>query len=400
MAGLLISMPQQASVTGDENLQCDTNAAGIASAVLSSTQIAGSLKSNFKNLLDGGDFTINPWQRGTTSGDIANTLTYQADRFFAVGGASSAINISKQAITALPGFGSALRFQRKAANADTAVVKLGQVIENLDCFKLQGQTVVLSFWAMAGANFSAAQGLLGLQIYTGTGTNDTAANMLAGSWAGSSSRQLTTVAQNLTNIVSAGGNDVGVQQALVATNVTGVNVTTTWTRYQVVTTIPATATACGVVFSFTPVGTAGAADYAQLAGVQLEIASSYSPFATAFEFRDVQVELEICQRYFYAISEPASAVVVGAGMVAGTNAEIIFIPNPVQMFKAPTVTVSAGSFKFNVAGTPTAVAGFAAGTTHTVNAISVVGTTTATSGQATLLTGGGGAGYIYASADF
>jgi len=87
-------------------------------------------------------------------------------------------------------------------------------------------------------------------------------------------------------------------------------------------------------------------------------------------------------------------------MVAGTNAEIIFIPLPVQMRAAPTVTVSAGSFKFNIAGTATAVAGFAAGTTHTPNYISLVGTTTATSGQGTLLQGGGGAGYIQASADF
>ena len=56
--------------------------------------------------------------------------------------------------------------------------------------------------------------------------------------------------------------------------------------------------------------------------------------------------------------------------------------------------------KFNIAGAATAVAGFAAGTTHTPNYISVVGTTTATSGQATILQGGGGAGFIQASADF
>ena len=88
-------------------------------------------------------------------------------------------------------------------------------------------------------------------------------------------------------------------------------------------------------------------------------------------------------------------------MINGTNNQLIFVPLPVQMRAAPTVTVSAGSFKFNIAGTATAVGGgFAAGATHTPNYISVVGTATATSGQATMLQGGGGAGYIQASADF
>jgi hypothetical protein len=160
--------------------------------------------------------------------------------------------------------------------------------------------------------------------------------------------------------------------------------------------VPNGCTQLGVLLGATPVGTAGAADYVQIMGVQLEIGAQ----ATPFEHRDIELELAIAQRYFFNIAEPASGVVVGAGMVAGTNAEVIFIPLPVQMYKAPTVSVSAGSFKFNIAGTATAVAGFAAGSTHTPNYISVIGTTTATSGQGTLLQGGGGAGFVQASADF
>ena len=87
-------------------------------------------------------------------------------------------------------------------------------------------------------------------------------------------------------------------------------------------------------------------------------------------------------------------------MVAGATSEIIFIPLPVQMRAAPTVTVSAGSFKFNLAGVATAVGTFAAGTTHTANYISVTGNAAGTAGQGTLLQGGGGAGFIQASADF
>jgi hypothetical protein len=40
---------------------------------------------NFRNAIDGGDFTINPWQRGTAFTGIAATATYTADRFFVVG---------------------------------------------------------------------------------------------------------------------------------------------------------------------------------------------------------------------------------------------------------------------------------------------------------------------------
>ena len=52
---------------------------------------------NFINLLDGGDFTVNPWQRNVTglasagviAAPVTSTPAYFADRWFAAGGASS-----------------------------------------------------------------------------------------------------------------------------------------------------------------------------------------------------------------------------------------------------------------------------------------------------------------------
>jgi hypothetical protein len=61
--------------------------------------------------------------------------------------------------------------------------------------------------------------------------------------------------------------------------------------------------------------------------------------------------------------------------------------------------VAAGTFKTNQAGTATACT-ITAGATHTPNAISVNGNSAGTAGQGTLLQGGGGSGYILASADF
>ncbi len=317
---------------------------------------------------------------------IAGAVTYTADRFFAVGGASSSISVSQvTGVTAVSGFTQALQFGRAAANANTAAISLGQVIETLDSIRCQGQTVTLSFWAQAGANWSPANGALNVLLASGTGANQSAASLAAGAWTGYTSLTLTPQ-QNLSPN-SSPNNAVLTPGANIAQQIT-----TSWQRYVFTASAPANCTQLGLLFNATPVGTAGAADFVQIMGVQLEIGAQ----ATPFEHRDIELELAIAQRYFFNIPEPASGVIVGAGMVAGAASEIIFIPLPVQMRAAPTVTVSAGSFKFNLAGAATAVGTFAPGATHTPNYISVTGT----AGQGTLLQGGGGAGFIQASADF
>ena len=329
---------------------------------------------NFRNMLDGGDFTVNPFQRNVsglaTSNQnttvISSTVTYFADRWFSVGGASSGILQGAIADTTVPGFSTCLQFQRKAANTDTAVINLGQVIETADTIRMQGQQVTLSFWAATGANYSG--GALSVKLYTGTGTNDTAANMVAGSWTGTA-------------------NPISTTQTL----------TSTMTRYQFTGTVASNATQSGVLLSYTPTGTAGAADYIKFHGFQLEIGTS----ASLFEHRDVQVELEICQRYAWLVNEPATGVIVGVGgAVAAANNQVFYMATPVQMYKAPTVTVAAGSFKVCAAAAAAAATGMAAGTTHTANAISIVSTLTQTVGLSATLQGGGGTGYILASADF
>lgn len=331
------------------------------------------LYANFRNLLDGGDFTTNPWQRDIAglatshviTTPIAGTVTYFPDRWFAVGGASSAIQLSKVINdTNVAGFNVSCKFQRQSGNANLAVLNFGQVVESADSYRMQGQPVALSFWARTGANYSG--GALTVQIFTGTGKDDTAANMVAGTWASSATPLNTT-------------------QAL----------TGTMTRYTFNCLIPAGTSQVGVLLSWTPTGTAGADDSIILNGLQLEIGQ----YSTPFEHRDAQVELEICQRYAWAIPEPASGVVVGSGLNNGTNTQLIYMAAPVQFYKAPTVTVAAGTFKTNQGGVATACT-ITAGTTHTPNAISINGNSTGTSGQGTLLQGGGGSGYILASADY
>jgi hypothetical protein len=347
--------------------------------------ISGGDSNNFRNLLDGGDFTVNPFQRNIAGLATANALTtaitsatpgYFADRWFGCGGGTTSIAFSSVADTTVPGFNTSLVFGRTSTNTTVVPIYLGQVLELGDSVRCQGQPVVFSFWVRQGANYSG--GNLTVQVIAGTGTNDTAAHMNTVAWT------------NQTNIVNQ-----------------SVPVPTTMTRLQFGGVVPATLatpavalTQLGVQLSYTPAGTAGAADNIIVNGFQLEIGTT----ASLFEHRDPEVELGICQRYCAVFAEPASGVIIsGAGMMSATNAQQVTIPLPTTMVKAPAVTVSAGTLKFNIAGTPTAVGGgFAGGTTHTPTMITVVGTVTATAGQATNLQGTSvaGAGYVLASADF
>ena len=327
---------------------------------------------NFRNLIDGGDFSINPFQRnipglatgGVISTPIGATPVYFADRFFAAGAASSAILMAAAADASVPGFNRSLRVSRQPGNASAATVNFGQVIETFDSLRCQGQTVTLSFWAKAGASYSG--GALTAQAIAGSGVNQSATSLIAGTWT------------NAAPVVSAA-------QAL----------TPTMTRYQFTGVAPAATTQLAALFSFTPSGTAGADDSISINGVQLEI----GPGASPFERLDAQVALEICQRYAWAIPEPAAGAVIGAGANIGAAAQLIHIATPVQLLRAPTVAVAPGSFKTMQAGAATTTT-IAPGATHTPNAISISGNSAGATGQATLLQGGGGSGWILASADF
>lgn len=379
------------SFTSDANaLISNVPVAGYALADLIDSgcvPLAANPFANPRNLLDGSDFTINPWQRnipglasgGVISTAVTNTPTYFADRFFAVGNASSAILMANVADSSIPGFSNSLLLTRQAANTNTAAINFGQVVETADSIKTQGQVLTLSFWARTGANYSG--GNLSVQLYSGTGSNQSAANMVAGSWTGSTLASLVPSAAN-------GISGTTAQQPL----------TSSMTRYSFTTAaaIPANASQLGFMISFTPSGTAGAQDGIFVNGFQLEIGTQMSPF----EKEDVQIVLEECQRYCAVLAEPASGNVVAAGTNTGATSQIILWQLPAQMYKSPSFISALGLFKTQQAGTLTAITTLAASGTHTVNQVGISANSTGTAGQGTLLQGGGGNGYLMATADF
>src|SRR5262249_30779815 len=190
---IVVNQPNpQGYILQVQNLTAGTMSVSGAATLAAPAGVGGSQLAMPRNIIDGGDFTTNPWQRGTSFTGIANTLTYTADRFFAVGSAASSISAFQvTGITAVPGFSQALQFGRTAGNANTAVINLGQVVETLDSVRTQGQIIALSFWAQAGANWSPANGALNVLLASGAGTNQSAASLVAGTWTGYSSLALT-----------------------------------------------------------------------------------------------------------------------------------------------------------------------------------------------------------------
>ena len=273
-----------------------TTATGLAWATASSgsTNMAG------KNGVLNSNFSV--WQRGTSIAQTAAAL-YTADRWQGYQGTATAITYTRQTTsdtTNLPFIQYCARVQRNSGSTSTSQAQFAQSIESVNSIPYAGKTITMSFYARKGANYSMASDSLTLGFVTGTGTDQ---NVLTGFTGGSAAY-------------------------------TGFTLTGTWQRFTYTQTIPTTATQIGFAFYFTPTGTAGANDYFEVTGVQLEMAgsaSAYSPNAST-----QQGELAACQRYLPAIYGGSYA-----GYAYATNSILYAIPFPVNARVAPTgITVT------------------------------------------------------------
>ena len=219
-------------------------------------QLAG-----LRNKIINGDMRVA--QRGTT-GALTTGYTYiSVDRFAGIQG-TTANGILARVSAVLNGFQFAAKIGRNASATTTGPIVLRSALESVNSIPLQGKEVTFSFYAKAGANFSAASSNISVTVSTGTGSDQSLATMAT--WTG------------------------------VATPITGTTaITTSWVRYSYTGTIAASATQVGVSILYTPVGTAGADDNLYVTGVQLEV----GPVATPFEQRPIGMELALCQRYCF-----------------------------------------------------------------------------------------------------
>jgi hypothetical protein len=220
----------------------------------------GSNNTTFRNRIINGAMSF--WQRATTYSGTPNPATYtSSDRwnFYS----ASPITASRSTDVA-SGFQYSLKLQRPNAATTTNNLYTLQVIESTNMLDLQSQSVTVSFWAKAGANFSASSSVLNFAVNTGTVADQGSASAIGG-WTGNAYPIITTA-----------------------------TLTTTWTRYTATGAVASNALEMGVLFWFTPTGTAGADDSVYITGVQLEAGSAASPF----EYRSYGTELALCQRYY------------------------------------------------------------------------------------------------------
>lgn len=276
-----------------------------------------------KNKIINGGFDI--WQRGTSFTPSASSGTdYTTDRWVIYrSSGAGAVTVSRQS-SGLTGFNYSCRVQRNSGNTSTAQISFSTTLENDDSLPYAGRTVVLSFYAKAGANYSASSGTLTPTIYTGTGSN----------------QQLQT---GLTGL------------ATVAT--TSSTLTTSWQRFTLVGTVGSSATQLAVNFQFIPVGTASTNDWFEITGVQLEAGSVATPFNR--NAGTIQGELAACQRYYIRINDTTNSL-LGNGTATSTTATALIVNLPVSMRVRPT-SIEYSSLQVSDGVTNTAVSSVSSG---------------------------------------
>jgi hypothetical protein len=265
-----------------------------------------------KNVIINGAMDI--WQRGTSfpSGvGLGSGTVYSADRWHWYRGSNdSGATLTRQS-AGLSGFQYCIRMQRNSGNTSTQSLGLRYTAETADSVRFAGKSVTLSFWARKGANYSGSSNTFRATVATGTGTDQ--------------------VVHSFTGFTY-----------IVDQNVT---LTDNWQRFTLTGTAASNITQIGLEMFHNPVaGTAGANDYMEITGIQLEEGSIATPFSRSTG--TTQGELAACQRYFQILGDNIYELIYGGYMTSGTIAYISF-PFPVTMRTTPVGTIVGGWAVFN-----------------------------------------------------
>lgn len=256
------------------------------------------------------------WQRGAGgSASIAvaaSATAYTADGWALKTNANQA-SVVDQVAGIATGSRWAARVRRNSGQTGTGVMAFELPLDADEIAALRGSRVTLSLTLQAGANWSPASGNLTIELRTGTGS---AAKRSAGAYTGEAA-------------------DISQAQAI----------TTTPTRYSFTSAaaIGAAVTQGAIYLTWTPAGTAGAADDFTIDDVQLEA----GPAPTAFERLPFTLELLLCQRHFWKTFKYDVAPAQNAGSPtadhqwgaqrAAAASNFGFLAFPVVMRSAPTI---------------------------------------------------------------
>jgi hypothetical protein len=255
------------------------------------------------NYIINGAFDV--WQRGTSVN--TTSFSYTADRWFLYQFGS--VTASRQ-LTGLTGLQYGARVQRPSGQTGTNTVFFANTLPTDESIPLAGKQITASFWAKRGADFSPASGNLTVAVNRGTGTDERG------------------VGPGFTG-------NAGVLSANIA-------IGTSWQRYTITGTVTTTATQLQIVFSYTPTGTAGANDWFEVTGVQLEAGSVATPFKR--HAPSLALEEAACQRY-YIRYPTGNTTTYGSGYGFSATSLRMNLPIPVTMRSTPSL-VFATNYQF------------------------------------------------------
>jgi hypothetical protein len=106
-------------------------------------------------------------------------------------------------------------------------------------------------------------------------------------------------------------------------------------------TVPANSTQLAVRFVGTPTGTAGANDWVEVAGVQLELGSTATPFQR--NGANIQAELAACQRYYIRFDRVGTDLALGMGLGRDANTIRANLPLPTTLRARPSAVEWGGT---------------------------------------------------------
>jgi hypothetical protein len=263
---------------------------------------------NGNAIINGG---MDIWQRGTSM-TAGGTGYKSADRYYV----NNNINPNYTFNQVASGFDSiryAGRIQRASGSTNTTTCAIGYTLETNDSIRFQGKTVTFSFYAKKGSNYSGAD--LNGALYYGTGTD----------------QQL----YSFTGLAVVG-------------SAFSVVPTTSWVRYSLTGTVSTSATEIGFQIQFTPTGTAGANDFIDITGIQLEEGSVATTFKRSGSGGGtIQGELAACQRYYYVAASGAGKA-IGTGSYVTGSLVYVYVPFNVTMRTTPTLVSTTGTNYYTI----------------------------------------------------
>ena len=267
----------------------------------------------FKNRLINGDYSVA--QRGTSFASGANNNdTYNLDRWYVLSDGNDAVDITQDTTTVPTNQLTALALDVETTNKKFGIA---QIIEQVNCIGLIGNTVNLSFKAKVSSTTKLDN--VKCAIVAWSGTANTVTSDIISAWG------------------AEGTNPTLIANATYENSPANLNLTTSYATYSVSAAVDTASTKNIIVFIWSDVTDTTAGDFLFITDVQLEVGS----VATPFERRPFGTELALCQRYCVVQGGVTTndLMMVGSGNSATLSSQTF---RPSVPFRAtPTLSFSA-----------------------------------------------------------